>query len=256
MSEIFQCGNVEALMGYLYDEAGPDERRAVATHLARCTACAAEVDALNATREELDAWRPPAMALGFRIAAPAPAPPVSVGRLAPWWQRPMPAWMQAAAAVMVFAAGLGVGMARQAPPTAASNPGGAAAVVQPVNTAVAAVVSPADLASLEQRLRGEMNALRPVPASATKAEAARGDDEAVVRRVRALVEESEARQRRELVLRTAELFRDFEMQRRQDMVNVQQSLRQVEGITGAEFRQQREMWNQLTNRVAQPGAAR
>jgi hypothetical protein len=40
------------------------------------------------------------------------------------------------------------------------------------------------------------------------------------------------------------------------MVNVQQSIRQVEGITGAEFRQQREMWNELTNRVSQPGAGR
>ena len=254
MNESFQCGNVDALMGYLYDEASPDQQRAVALHLARCAACAAEVDGLNATRQELDTWRPPAMALGFRIAVPEPAAPIAV---APWWQRPMPAWMQAAAAVVVFAAGLAAGTARQAPAVAAV--GGTASRTAPPVVAVAdpassGAVSRTELASLEQRLRSEMNAIRTV--AAPKVEAARGDDEAVVRRVQTLVQESEQRQRRELVLRTAQLFRDFEMQRRQDMVNVQQSLRQVEGITGAEFRQQREMWNELTNRVSQPGAGR
>ena len=253
MNESFQCGNVDALMGYLYDEASPDQQRAVALHLARCAACAAEVDALNATRQELDTWRPPAMALGFRIAVPEPVAPIAV---APWWQRPMPAWMQAAAAVVVFAAGLAAGTARQAPSVAVSGAESRTTppVVATAGPASSNTVSRSELASLEQRLRTEMNALRNV--AAPKVEAAAGNDEAVVRRVQALVQESEQRQRRELVLRTAELFRDFEMQRRQDMVNVQQSIRQVEGITGAEFRQQREMWNELTNRVSQPGPGR
>jgi anti-sigma factor RsiW len=255
MSESFQCGNVDALMGYLYDEASPEQQRAVALHLARCAACAAEIDGLNATRQELDTWRPPAMALGFRIAAaPEPVAPIAV---APWWQRPMPAWMQAAAAVVVFAAGLAAGTARQAPSVAAvSGAGGrtASPVVATAGPAASNTVSRSELASLEQRLRSEMNAIRTV--AAPRIDAAGGSEEAVVRRVQALVQESEQRQRRELVLRTAELFRDFEMQRRQDMVNVQQSIRQVEGITGAEFRQQREMWNELTNRVSQPGVGR
>ena len=69
-------------------------------------------------------------------------------------------------------------------------------------------------------------------------------------RVRTLIEESEQRQQRELALRTAELVRDFDSQRRIDLTQIQRNFGQIEGLTGAEVREQREMLNYLI-RVSQ-----
>ena len=64
-------------------------------------------------------------------------------------------------------------------------------------------------------------------------------------RVRTLIEESEQRQQRELALRTAELVRDVDSQRRIDLAQIQRNFGQIEGLTGAEVREQREMLNYL-----------
>jgi len=69
-------------------------------------------------------------------------------------------------------------------------------------------------------------------------------------RVRALIDESEQRQRRELALRTAEVLRDVDAQRQSDFVRVQRAFGQFEGQTGAEFQRQRQDLNNLI-RVAQ-----
>lgn len=245
MSEIFRCGDGAALTGYLYGEAAPNERRAVETHLRECMACAAELEGLASTREQLATWRPPAASLAFHVTrreADVTAPPVM-----PWWRQPMPGWMQAAAAVLVFGAGLSAGAGWNR----ASAPGAGQA---PATSAQA--VSPADLSSLEARLREEMNALRSTSSSAAPVVARASDDEALLRRVRTLIQESEERQQRALTLRSAELIRDNEIQRRLDMTNVQQSIGQMQGVTGAELREQRELWNALINRVGQAGAVR
>src|SRR5262245_37798130 len=67
MSEIFQCGDHGALITYLYDECAPEERETIATHLAQCAACAAEVSGLTSTRRALAQWAPPAADLGLEI---------------------------------------------------------------------------------------------------------------------------------------------------------------------------------------------
>jgi hypothetical protein len=64
-------------------------------------------------------------------------------------------------------------------------------------------------------------------------------------RVRTLIEESEQRQQRELALRTAQVVRDFDSQRRVDLAQIQRNFGQIEGLTGAEAREQREMLNYL-----------
>src|SRR3989442_1699327 len=103
MSLDYQCGDPSALTSYLYDECEPAERRAIEAHLAICTTCAEEVQALRATRARLASWAPPTAALGFRIVASAEKPaserdPAPVLTSPRWWQRPLPAWAQAAAA--------------------------------------------------------------------------------------------------------------------------------------------------------------
>jgi len=240
MSETFTCGDHGALMSYLYDECTPAERRAVLAHAAICSACAEELAALGATREQLAAWTPPEAQLGFRIVADTP--PSNVLRPSRWWQAPMPAWAQAAAAALIFTTGVTLGALRAttAPPAS-----------QSTTTRVAATgasVTRADLAALEQRVRAEMTQARTVsqPAAATPGEAR------VLERVRAMIDESEQRQRRELALRTAEMVRDFDAQRNDDLVRIERTLGQMDGTTGAEVAQQRQMLNYLM-RVSQRG---
>jgi len=240
MSETFTCGDHGALMSYLYDECTPAERRAVLAHAAICSACAEELAALGAAREQLAAWTPPEAQLGFRIVADTP--PANVLRPSRWWQTPMPAWAQAAAAALIFTTGVTLGALRAttAPP---ASPSTATRVA-----ATGASVTRADLAALEQRVRAEMTQARTVsqPSAATPGEAR------VLERVRAMIDESEQRQRRELALRTAEMVRDFDAQRNDDLVRIERTLGQMDGTTGAEVAQQRQMLNYLM-RVSQRG---
>ena len=110
MSQTFTCGDPGALVSYLYDECEPHERRAISAHVAVCRACAEELASLGATRELLGAWSPPDAQLGFRVVSDAP--PSNVLRPPRWWQQPMPAWAQAAAAAVIFATGLTLGALR------------------------------------------------------------------------------------------------------------------------------------------------
>jgi hypothetical protein len=250
MSQTFECGDTGALVAYLYDECEPGVRAVIDEHLARCRTCASEVNGLGWTRQQLAAWAPPATALGFQIESPSAvvAPmPVKVA----WWRAPLPAWAQAAAALLIFAAGLAVGTARQP----ASAPQSAAAPAPAVTAApVVAQVSQTDLSQLEQRLKVEMARMRaPVTTAATTA---RADGDEIMRQVRALLEESEERQRRDFTLRSVEMARDIEAQRRVDLASVRETVGQLQGVTGAEIRQQREAIERINNyfiRVSQQG---
>jgi hypothetical protein len=241
MSFKHDCHNKAALVEYLYDECAPAERAAIAAHLAMCTDCAEDLSTLRATRTELAAWSPPETKLGFRIVSDAP--PASVIRPARWWSRPLPAWAQAAAAVLIFAAGAGLGMWQGASPTplpiAATSSSGASSAV-----------SRQDVAALEQRLRSEM-AQQPLrAATAPHADDSSSAGAAMLQQVRALIAESEQRQRRELALRTAEVIRDFDTQRRGDLARIERTFGQMEGATSAQVEQQRQMLNYLM-RVSQ-----
>jgi hypothetical protein len=79
------------------------------------------------------------------------------------------------------------------------------------------------------------------PASAPRS----GSNAELLAQVRALIDESEQRQQRELALRTAQVVRDFDSQRRVDLAQIQRNFGQIEGLTGAEVREQRQMLNYL-----------
>ena len=238
MSETFTCGDHGALVSYLYDECAPAERRAISAHVAICGACAEELTALGATREQLAMWTPPDAQLGFRIVSDAP--PATVLRPPQWWRKPMPAWAQAAAAAVIFATGLTLGITRGAAPAPA------ATVATSTNTTNS--VTRADLVALEQRLHAEMTQARPVSAPITAAPA----DARILEQVRAMLDDSEQRQRRELALRTTEVVRDFDAQRTDDMARIERTLGQMDGTTGVEVAQQRQVLNYLM-RVSQRG---
>jgi anti-sigma factor RsiW len=248
MSQIFQCGENTALVGYVYDECEASERAAIDTHVAICAACAAELAALQSTRASLVSWTPPESNLGFQIVRqPQPIfesrttdpPKHQTSESRPWYGRPVPAWAQAVAATLIFAAGLSLGVVRGIMPTAAT-PGTAPDVVSQ------ATASATDLQALERRLRAEIARIQPASAGLrAEAPVASTSEEQLLARVRTLIEESERRQQRELALRTAQLMRDVDSQRQVDLAQIQNSFGQIEGLTGAEVREQRQMLNYL-----------
>ena len=269
MSDIFQCGDSTALVGYLYDECDPAERAAISAHTALCAACTAELAALESARLQLASWTPPEADLGFQVVGAAvgargsdrgPLTSSGAGPLSPgagavtsgaWWRQPLPAWAQAAAACVLFGAGLWLGVVSGSTPGASptvATSGAATSGVAMTGAAPAAgpaVASRAELAELERRLGEEMAQLRAATAAA-RAVAPQGISEAqMLVRVSALLEESEQRQQRELALRTAQVVRDFDSQRRVDLAQIQRNLGQIEGLTGAEVREQRQMLDYL-----------
>lgn len=259
-----RCGNTDALIGYLYDEIAPAERTAFSAHLATCARCADELAALRGTRYELAQWAPPEAQLGFRIVSDAAAGAASdvasgfsrkdgnILRPARWWQQPLPAWAQAAAAAVIFTAGLGLGALRGTSTPGGASDGAPAIATNQAQPAVAPV-SVQDLAALENRLRAELQPARPAAAGARVAETVPAPVVAsgpTLQQVRQMIADSEQRQQRELTLRTAEVIRDFDTQRRGDLTRIQQTLGRIEGSTGVEIDQLRRQQDMLM-RVSQ-----
>ena len=263
------CPDKASLVALLYDEDLGDDRRAIEAHLDQCVACRDEVAALRRVRGRLAEWEVPA------ADAPVPlleAPPVAT-EPRPWITRP--GFMAAAAAVLIL--GMAAGLAnlelrvdrgglviRTGWSRAAAAPGQAPATapsgLAPAATlpATPAGVEPwrADLAALETQLRQEFRAARAeaaiptVVAPAPSRGDAQGLDPDALRRVQALIDESEVRQQRNLALRIAEVSRDFDLQRRTDLVQIQQGLGRLEGRTDAEAARTRELVNYMM-RVSQ-----
>ena len=63
--------------------------------------------ALGDARSELGLWVPPEVELDFTIVKKSELPSATVLRPARWWST-VPAWAQAAAAILVFAAGAAI----------------------------------------------------------------------------------------------------------------------------------------------------
>jgi anti-sigma factor RsiW len=155
------CDERERLIGYVYDECDPSERRAIEDHLEDCGTCRAEIGGLRSVRQDLLAWDVPPHEAVWRPLAPAPVLP---------WYRQVPAWAMAAAAGVMFLVGAAGGVV-----THALVPHERAAVMTaaaPVQT-IPAGVTVGQLSEVEQRMvqmmRDELSkrevAARVVPAA-------------------------------------------------------------------------------------------
>jgi hypothetical protein len=263
MTLIVRCDDKHRLVSYLYGESSPEESAAVQSHLAACAACAAEFAGLQDVRGHLAAWPAPEVDLGFTLtrasALPAPvSPAVSAPPRRSW---ALPAWAQAAAAVLVLSAGAAIanleirygsdgvtlrtGWSGNAPQSAAA-PAAPVPATASAPTASSDDAWKAALAESEKRLRAELASARTAAAAPPVGLARTGaGDETLLRQVRALIEESERRQQRELALRVAQVTQDFEAQRRADLVRIEQNMGEIQGVTGAEAVRQRELLNYL-----------
>ena len=115
----------------------------------------------------------------------------------------------------------------------------------------------ADLAALERKLRTEFRTagapgvtMQAASVQTGSAAANGARDAEMLRRVRALVEDSERKQQRELALRVAQVIRDVNSQRQADLVKIDRSLGLIQNNTGVEAMKQRELLNYLV-RVSQ-----
>ena len=256
MTIVMRCEEKDRLVGYLYDECSTAERSAVEAHLSRCAMCAAELEGLRTVRTHLAGWNEPRVDLGFRVTRD-PVAPVSHRR----WTLPL--WAQAAAAVLVLAAGAGLANLQieygNGGVTLRTGWRNAATDVAVTTEAPAPQVATVDqLRELEQRLRAALAAstqsTRPAAAlaeSSAPRAAAAGSPE-LAPQVRAIVAESEERQRKEFAFRLAQAVRDLENQRSTDLVRIEQNLRQLEGVTGEQVQGQHEMMNYLRRVSSSP----
>jgi hypothetical protein len=106
----------------------------------------------------------------------------------------------------------------------------------------------ADIAALESQLKNEIRAAQTsagTSSAATVRTVSAAPDAELARRVRALVEESEKRQQRELALRIAELVRDVNAQRQADLVRIDRTLGVVQNSMGIEVMKTRQQINQM-----------
>jgi hypothetical protein len=259
MNDSRDCGNPDVLMSYLYEDGPGEERLAFEAHLRQCGRCAAEVASLRAVREDITAWAPPETVLDFRIVREA-APVKSA-----WgWMSTMPGWAQLAAASLVVGVAAGLsGLDVQY--------GKDGLIVRtgwnrPAETRQADAASPAaaggaeapwraELAAVQEQLRGEFRQAAPAPGARLVSTAAAGaskamSDDEFMARVKQLIEASETRTQREMALRLTEIVRDMDTQRRADMRRVADGIGVLEGRTGAVTAQQREVMNYLL-RVSQ-----
>jgi hypothetical protein len=278
MIETYRCDDKEQLVAFLYDDIDPVSRRRVEEHLRVCEACAAEIATLGTVRRVLAEWQPPETVLDVAIPhsearpsqdglAHSPDAPAGsrgeVVRPARWGNPPaLPAWAQAAAAVLVVGAGLAIaniqmrydanglvvttGWMTPAPSSQA-----AATAVVPVSAPAQSEAWQTALASLERELRGEIQSARTQPTPVSMP-ADRAADAPTMERVSALIEESERRQKRELALRLTQVVRDIELQRRTDNRRNVQAIGQFEGMAGAEIQRQRQALDYIMRVSAQP----
>jgi hypothetical protein len=250
----------DVLVAYLYDDIEPLERAAFERHLPGCLPCRTELRALSDVRDGLMAWAAPDVAEGVGGQTPRAALRLAdTPAKASGWRvlGEAPVWIQAAAAMLVVAASLGIANLRlnysrdglsvstgwmQQAPTAAVPEVASAQVIAPQPPEAAPWR--ADMTALEQRVLQELKA-QPVASDGA------AGDEALLVRVRALIQESERRQQRELALRVAEVARDAQTQRQADLVRIDRSLGLMQSRTGVEVMRTQQQLNSLAQRVSQ-----
>ena len=262
MAEIL-CGYTadrdETLVAYLYGEIEPAQRAAFEAHIATCDRCRRELAELKGVRGRLESWTAPDRPLRLEspvIVSPAGMPSQVAPPRADRWRvlREVPAWVQAAAAMLVLgvSAGISAGIANLdvrydanglgvhtgwSRPQAAAAPVMADAAARSATAArPIAATTPwrSDLDALERRLRTEfhtpVNAASPLLARDGSASA----DAQLLRKVRALLEDSERKQKNELALRIAEVVQEFDMKRGTDLANFR-TLRNTQAVQGIEL---------------------
>lgn len=238
------CPENEALVAYIYEECAAAERAHVERHLQTCPACAAELDGLAALRSTLRQWAPPDARLGFRVVADDDPEAAGAKSATTWWLGGLrPAWGAALAATTVLVAGAAIASVEMRygdegfvfrmgwTGTGPGDAETAASVGLPPPAARIQETSPwrAELAALEEQLRGELAAQRSTVILAagssplTSGSVIPASDD-LLRQVQALMAESERRQRQEFASGLMRLAQEVDLHRQADQLRMQQEV--------------------------------
>jgi anti-sigma factor RsiW len=270
----------ETLTAYLYGEIEPGQRVTFEGHIATCERCRNELADLQSVRLRLQEWSAPEMARSpVRIPAGVaihdlPAVASADGTHVPRRRaglHDLPVWAQTAAALLFL--GVSAGIANldvHYDQTGLSiRTGWSRIPVRPISESPAAVPAAAltgsrpgsttaapwrgDLDALERQLRTEFHGATPAAPTALMvrdAAAAAAADAQLLRRVRALVEESERKQQNELALRIAELAGEWEAKRKIDLKNIDWNLQAIQKDTGFRMATGQKQMRQYIDQVA------
>ena len=212
--------NHEALLAYLYEEGDPAERLAVARHLQECAHCSVAVLEFQNVRGMLHDWTPPATELGFRIVQEKQAVPLPP-RASSFWPPAYGGWARAAAAVLVFAAGMAVSQF-----TMSYDAGVLIVRLRQSDTGPAQGPNARDIELAAENGPGVMTAPeRPLDNRLTPV-ATDISTEQLLQRVRSMIDQSELRQQRELALRLSQLNSEVDAQHQADLLRIQQNFGQ------------------------------
>jgi anti-sigma factor RsiW len=246
----------ETIVAYLYGEMEVDDRAAFDRHLVACAPCRAELADLRGVRSELTRWASPELAADIPFNVEIPRRPVGIAKTV----TSIPVWAQALAATLILgvaagaanlevsysaASGLSIRTGWRHPADAAPSQ---AAVASANVQALASSPWSKDLAALEQELRGAIDAR---PAAVAMPVSLANGDEATLRRVRQLVQDSERRQESELALRVAEAVRELQAQRHADLDKIDRTLGLMQNRTGYEVMRTQRQVNTLAQQVSQ-----
>jgi hypothetical protein len=255
----------ERLVSYLYDDLGDAERTTFERHLRECADCRDELNALRGVRADLISWSPPQPDFGFRVVREPKVVPMPPRTWRAWYT---PAAGLAAAAVLVLAAASAIARVEiHKGPDGVTVRTGWASASAPENdrrfdetasraqssrgdillpSSVAAEVDASMIAMLDRRLRALEVASRdsgPVRNASMTGMRAQTSDAEIIRRVREMLAQSETKHQGELALRIAQVLRDVEAQRVEDLRRIQQGLRNVEATVSANEAGHRELTN-------------
>jgi hypothetical protein len=240
-------GRDDLLVAYLYDEIDAADRATFSAHVNGCGRCTRELAALRGVRSTLSAWAPPEPRV---ITSYEPRTAIAEPRAVRSWHD-VPGWAQVAAALLVLGVSMGIANVEvRRDSTGWTLRTGWSKV--PAQNAAALPATPvsapwrADLTTLERQLRTEF---QPMLSTARAVSAAAPtntmSEQELQRRMRAIIDESERRQERELALRVAEVVKEVNAQRQADLVKINSSLGFIQTSTYGEQMKQRELVNYL-----------
>jgi anti-sigma factor RsiW len=220
--------NHDALLDYLYEEGDPAQRLTIAKHLQECAACTVAVLEFQNVRGMLSDWTPP--------ASPSLSAPVNHGARSGRWRgwgsattKESPralspsirkGFLQAAAAILLFVSGMAVSQLH-----VDYRDGALTVHLRPVAADAPVASSRGTWITLHPER------LRPEPDSPAPSDGSENERERLLQRVRAMIDQSEQRQQRELALRLSQVSREVDTQHRADLLRIQQDFGQQQEAT-------------------------
>jgi anti-sigma factor RsiW len=249
--------NKEQLVGYLYDELSAAERATFEAHLAICPECRTEVVGLQQTRQHLTTWAPPQPEINFHIVRgprPVPAKPRVFGFV--------PEWAMAAAASLLVLAGAAAianlelrygpeGVVVRTGWTAPASPATAVPAGPAAAQAVPVAASSEQLKAAVQALAARLDELERGRATETVKASVPLTAGITAPELRKILAQTEARQREEMALQVAQLWKDFSAARVTDFTRLQDVVGRAQGVTNQQLRQHRESIESLYRVSAQ-----